>query len=317
MYLASVALTKISILLFYLRIFPQKGLRKVIWVTIVICILYMIGFVTATAFQCLPIRNAWERWDGEHPGRCFNLNADAWASAAVNIFLDLLVVILPMRQISKLAMSTRRKLGVMLMFLGGLFVTIVSMLRLRYLVNYAHTDNVTWDYLPVGYWSAVEAHVGVMVACLPAMRALEHSIRERIWPKPASKTDYYEDGTKDSSANKTKKSSHRNSHSRILNSLTRSQVDKEDFVRLDEYEMQTKESKDGMRSPSPTASDRSPSRSFKSHEDALPLAEAGAPLGGIMVHSEYSVDRGSALAQTTAMNRTDTEELQDRLRCNV
>lgn len=113
-------MTKISILLFYLRIFPQAGLRKAIWFTIVLCVLYMITFVMATALQCIPIRIAWEHWDGEHHGKCIDLNTDAWCSAAANIILDLVVIFLLMRELRKLVMSRRRKFGVMLMFLGGL-----------------------------------------------------------------------------------------------------------------------------------------------------------------------------------------------------
>ena len=81
--------------------------------------MYIIAFVTATALQCIPIRIAWEHWDGEHHGKCINLNADAWASAAVNILLDLVVIVIPMRELSKLAMTRRRKVGIMCMFLGG------------------------------------------------------------------------------------------------------------------------------------------------------------------------------------------------------
>jgi fatty-acid desaturase len=120
LYLASVALTKISILLFYLRIFPQKSLRKIIYFTIGLCIAYMIAFVLATALQCIPVRIAWEHWDGEHHGKCIDLNADAWCSAASNIILDLIVILLPMRVLKDLKMNRWRKFGVMLMFLGGL-----------------------------------------------------------------------------------------------------------------------------------------------------------------------------------------------------
>lgn len=119
LYLASVALTKISVLLFYLRIFPNTKLRRAIWFTIVLCVLYLIAFVTADALQCLPIDIAWERWDGEHHGKCINLNRLGWASAAVNIVLDLIVIVLPMREVKNLSLSRRRKAGVMLMFLGG------------------------------------------------------------------------------------------------------------------------------------------------------------------------------------------------------
>jgi hypothetical protein len=90
-----------------------------IYFTIVLCVLYIISFGTATALQCIPIRIAWERWDGEHRGKCINLNVDAWASAAVNIALDLIVMGLPMRMLTNLLMSPLRKLGIMVMFLGG------------------------------------------------------------------------------------------------------------------------------------------------------------------------------------------------------
>jgi hypothetical protein len=137
-YLASIALTKIAVLLFYLRIFPDQNLRRLIYITIVVCIMYIIAFVTATALQCIPIRNAWEHWDGEHHGKCINLNADAWASAAVNIILDLVVIMLPMRALGKLAMSRRRKFGIMLMFLGGgLYVSVSTFLLSSILTWYA------------------------------------------------------------------------------------------------------------------------------------------------------------------------------------
>jgi hypothetical protein len=175
------------------------------------------------------------------------------------------------------------------------------MLRLKYLIQFAHTDNVTWDYLPIGYWSAVETHVGVMVACLPAIRSLERSIRDRIWPKTTTSPSYYED-THNSS---TKQKSHKDSHSRMLSSMGRSKAVKDDFVLLDEYEMRLggdmQKGPDSDKSPTPSSFERSLNHS-KSNEDVLPLATTaapmGQPLGGIMVQSEYSVDRVSPLAQT-------------------
>ena len=118
-YLTSIALTKISILLFYLRIFPNRDFRRWVYVVLALCTLYILSFIPVTIFQCLPVHLAWERWDGQHRGRCVNLNAEGWSSAAFNIIFDLLVICLPLRELSKLAMSRRRKAGIMLMFLGG------------------------------------------------------------------------------------------------------------------------------------------------------------------------------------------------------
>jgi hypothetical protein len=81
--------------------------------------LYIMGLIPATIFQCLPIRIAWERWDGEHHGKCISLNLEGWVSAVINIVLDLVVLCLPLRELSKLAMSRRKKAGIMLMFVGG------------------------------------------------------------------------------------------------------------------------------------------------------------------------------------------------------
>jgi hypothetical protein len=173
-------------------------------------------------------------------------------------------------------------------------ITVVSMLRLKYLIQFAHTDNVTWDYLPIGYWSAVEAHVGVMVACLPAIRSLQRSIREKIWPKPVTANSYYEDDSRNSS----KKQSQNKSASRKWSSKTDtsrvSRGGKEDFVRLDEFEMGgtgdvKKGGFDDRTSPDLEAS------LTRSNEDVLPLATTAAPFsqppGRIRVDTRYSIDR--------------------------
>jgi hypothetical protein len=119
LYLAAVGLTKISILLFYLRIFPDWKLRRAIYAMIGTCALYSVVFVTVTALQCIPVSMAWKKWDGEHHGKCLDLNADGWASASLNIILDLIVIALPMKQLTGLNMGWQRKLGVIVMFLGG------------------------------------------------------------------------------------------------------------------------------------------------------------------------------------------------------
>ena len=187
LYLSSIALTKISILLFYLRIFPNPTFRRLVWLAIAYCIGYILGTVIALVFQCKPLNLAWTRWDNEHPGKCINLNLLGWMTAALNILGDMIVICLPLHELSKLAMGQRKKAGVMLMFLGGGFVTVVSMLRLKYMIQFNNSHNVTWDYTPIGYWSTLEVHVGVIIACLPAVRSLQR----RIFPSSRSPNSYY------------------------------------------------------------------------------------------------------------------------------
>lgn len=110
---------KVSILLFYLRIFPEKGFRKAVFVTMAACIGYGIAFVLVSVFQCRPIKYAWLQWDDEHEGTCNNINAQGWSSAALNVILDVIVIILPMPQLWQLQLNKRKKFLLLLMFSVG------------------------------------------------------------------------------------------------------------------------------------------------------------------------------------------------------
>lgn len=170
-----------------------------------------------------------------------------------------------------------------------------------------------------------------MVAALPAIRSLQRAISDRLFPKPVTATSYYEDDTKNSS----RKASRKDSHSHILSSLARSHIDKEDFMRLDEYEMrvgaETKDGPSSVNSPTLSHFEKSMGRRFRPSYAVAPLDFAEAPMseptdeemglsmnpsmGGIMVQSEFSVNRGSHIGE--AISRTDSEELTDKIRCRI
>lgn len=126
-------------------------------------------------------------------------------------------------------------------------VTVVSMLRLKWMIQFANTQNVTWDYTPVGYWSTLEVHIGIVIACLPALRSLQH----RIFPSTKTPTSYYnrpsgaygynsKGGSPFPSISKFRKQ-HSNlttsaSQASMMRSRDRTKKDK-DFIQLDEYEI--------------------------------------------------------------------------------
>lgn len=57
-------------------------------------------------------------------------------------------------------------------------VTIVSILRLHALVTFATSDNQTFDNFDIMIWSTTEINIGIICACMPALR----QILARIWP---------------------------------------------------------------------------------------------------------------------------------------
>ncbi|KAI1877994.1 uncharacterized protein JN550_000176 [Neoarthrinium moseri] len=172
LYAVALGLNKISILFFYLRVFPQTSFRVAVYILLGLNAGYAIAYSLAVVFQCSPIEGAWRAWDGEYTAECVNINYLGWSGAAVNIALDIATLILPMYLLVGLTMSIKKKIQIIAMFMVGFFVTLVSILRLRSLIEFGSTKNVTQDYVEVGYWSTIEISIGIVCACMPAIRAL-------------------------------------------------------------------------------------------------------------------------------------------------
>lgn len=77
-------------------------------------------FCFVVTFQCLPIRSI---WDQTVKGSCLNLSKVLYAGSAVSIFEDLVVILLPIRELEKLSFTTKKKVALGFMFsLGSLCV---------------------------------------------------------------------------------------------------------------------------------------------------------------------------------------------------
>jgi hypothetical protein len=119
LYFAQIALIKLSLLLFYHRIFPQKIIRRIIRGTIGFVVLYGVIFTLLGTFQCTPVSYFWTKWDGEHKGKCIGINVMAWVNAGMGILLDFWMLALPFSQIYGLQLHWKKKVGVALMFTVG------------------------------------------------------------------------------------------------------------------------------------------------------------------------------------------------------
>ncbi|KZL82203.1 cfem domain-containing protein, partial [Colletotrichum incanum] len=170
LYFVSLAFIKISIIFLYFRIFPDEKFRKALWLTQVFNVLLLISFVAAQLALCQPLKLAWVGWTKEIEGKCFNRNVFIILHGAINVALDLWMLILPLTQLYGLHMQIRKKLGVMLMFSIGIFLTAVSAYRIKAVLVFAKSYNVSADSLETALWSHIELCVGVVVACLPSTR---------------------------------------------------------------------------------------------------------------------------------------------------
>ncbi|ETS81013.1 hypothetical protein PFICI_06015 [Pestalotiopsis fici W106-1] len=170
LYITSRDLVRLSILLFYQRIFGRDPLAKPI------------------LFGCTPISYFWTSWDGEHEGHCISTNGIFWAGALVVIAIDIWVMLIPLPFIMKLKFSLRKKLLSGVMFTFGIFVVIVSLYRLKTITRFTLSRNPTADFVDVGIWSGLELYVGIICACLPNFHSLLKPVYARIGSFFASKT---------------------------------------------------------------------------------------------------------------------------------
>ncbi|KAL6921243.1 hypothetical protein FSHL1_005214 [Fusarium sambucinum] len=177
------AAAKTSILFFYLRIFPDEKFRIIVWMTIAFNVVSTIVTLVLNLTLGQAVRIIWGG------GTDYNSSLKTYsvvfkvglANNAVSFALDIWMLFLPMTQLYNLGLRQRQKIKVMSMFGMGVFLTIVSLVRLviqsKVLPNPSTSDGSAHAIVILGN---VELYVGVMVACGPSVNQLVQYILPRI-----------------------------------------------------------------------------------------------------------------------------------------
>lgn len=185
-YVIESALTKTSIVVLYLRIFPSKNFRWLCWGMLGFIACFAIVFLVTLLTYCVPFEYVWQMWDNRHTGKCIDMTAQTYVCAALNIVMDVTIFLMPIPKLMKLETDWKTKTGVILTFLLGLFVTICSIVRLTFLSGWASSTNPTYDYANLALWSLIELNAGVICACLPGMASLFRRIKKEHIEKKRS-----------------------------------------------------------------------------------------------------------------------------------
>ena len=109
---------RVSILFLYIELFPN---RKFFWsavATQALVIAYWIACILTICLLCRPINFNWNK---TIQGTCGNVKATELASAGFNMFVDILVVCLPLPMVWRLQMPLNKKIGVTSTFAFGLW----------------------------------------------------------------------------------------------------------------------------------------------------------------------------------------------------
>ncbi|KAK1656703.1 hypothetical protein BDP55DRAFT_568778, partial [Colletotrichum godetiae] len=183
LYFTQLALTKMSILFLYLRIFPGRRFRILTYTFMSFVAGSTAVLVSLSIFECWPVGYFWEAWNTEyliHSNKCLNLTLGAFGSASLSIFQDIVMIALPIPPLLKTHLPKKDKVAISSLFFLGLLITAASCVRLQF-INVAYSPNPFWDYEPALLWSLVELAISFLVTSLPALYTYYNSIaRPRV-----------------------------------------------------------------------------------------------------------------------------------------
>lgn len=117
-WLLSVALVKLGMLLFYLRLFIDKKDRLATFMMMGVAMCWMLFAMLGAFFQCRPFSYI---WNNRQKGNC-DTQIRFWVAIGIShIVIDILILLLPVRMVWKLQVSLTTKIGVYILFgLGSL-----------------------------------------------------------------------------------------------------------------------------------------------------------------------------------------------------
>ncbi|OTA03472.1 PTH11-like G-protein-coupled receptor [Trichoderma parareesei] len=163
-YQLGISFFKIALLISYLRLLKgtdQNTYRKVVFATILVVFLGHLGCALSLIFACHPVDKSWNPLKA---GTCLPAGPSFTAYAVVTIVSDIIVAIIPLPVLLKLNVQLGKKVGLIGIFLLGLFTTICSILRYTQINRISNGDgNSTMLVL----WGTIEFNVGNMVSSLP------------------------------------------------------------------------------------------------------------------------------------------------------
>ncbi|KAG9231664.1 hypothetical protein BJ875DRAFT_516487 [Amylocarpus encephaloides] len=170
-YIVTICSVKIAILLEWLRIFSPNGTRGLVFWTshflIWANVFFYLSVLIANNISCTPYEYIWNKLIA---GSCARVDTtDTNLSASVfNFISDLLVLLIPQHVIWKLHMSTKKKVGVSVIFMIGVLGCAAALARLVETVRHATNPDFVYTFSAVSLCSAAELTCGFLVICVPS-----------------------------------------------------------------------------------------------------------------------------------------------------
>ncbi|KAI1135147.1 hypothetical protein F5Y05DRAFT_183573 [Hypoxylon sp. FL0543] len=167
----STATCKLAMLSLYLNIFKTNFIfRRVVWVLMACTTIYVPVFIAFFMTQCNPVSAAWDPVLSKT--NCRPREIHELVSVAVNLVLDLAVVVAPLPVIWGLRMQTAKKLGVSAAFSLGILVISIMIWRLITTATPSDNADIVYDLYILALQSHLEIWLGILAVNIPALGPL-------------------------------------------------------------------------------------------------------------------------------------------------
>jgi len=168
-----ISLMKMSVGLFLFRLVQGTRYKRFIIAMLAFLVAFTFACVGTLVFQCWPIEAAWD-FTVRPTSRCFS--TDTFRSiglfnGSINIATDVLFAVLPIPIIWGLRLNVRTKISLICILSLGFFACACSIVKEVYLSNFFTNPDFSFNDT-YAIWNDVELAVGILAACLPALRPL-------------------------------------------------------------------------------------------------------------------------------------------------
>ncbi|KAI0427304.1 hypothetical protein F5Y09DRAFT_350550 [Xylaria sp. FL1042] len=167
-----ITLLKLSILHFYIVLFPQKPFRYFVYTAMFFCIVFWFGSFFGTAFLCNPPQ---KKWYTGIQGHCNDMVTMYVSIVAGDLVTDLIIIALPMPTLWGLHMPLSRKIPIVFAFGLGFAIAAITSIRIKYFLQLDASDPL-YSIWPDGVLSSLVPLLGILNANLltsrPAMKVI-------------------------------------------------------------------------------------------------------------------------------------------------
>lgn len=182
LYGVALCFVKLSILFFYRNIASHRTFRRMVYGTIAFVIAYTFATTIAAAFQCQNPSGSYDvtsylaQFDRnpntkKKDNKCFDPTRLWLFTGAVNLFTDVLILLLPIPTLLGLRVPMNKRLALVSIFSVGIMAIVASCVRMWVMALWAESPQNSARFgSDLLLWGQVEVNSGIVSASVPFLR---------------------------------------------------------------------------------------------------------------------------------------------------